>query len=441
MKKYGLFIPALLLAFSLTACPGSNNSKPEKEEAKEEEPQQPVEEAKYDETGCNYTSYKGLVMAGYQGWFTAKGDAANSGWTHYNQNGKFELGFATVDFWPDVSEYEKTYETAFSFPNGKRAHVFSPQDESTVDLHFKWMKEYGLNGVFMQRFLVTVKDKRQQITKVFENALKAANKYNRAICVMYDLSGSRDSDLDIIVNDFEKLVKDYDLFNNKTNPNYLRHNGKPLVVIWGVGFNDGRKYTTQDVANLVKKLRGDNNKVSIMLGVPYYWRTLGNDTEKDMQLHELIKSVDIIMPWAVGRYSLKNYNTNIVQQDLEWCRNNNVDYVPLAFPGFSWGNMRKNASLYDEIPRHGGEFLWRQIAGARNAGAESLYLAMFDEIDEGTALFKCLRQNEVPDNAPGYKFIGIEDNLPSDHYLWLSGEAAKWFNGGSGYSEKMPERK
>jgi hypothetical protein len=436
MKKYELFISALLISFALMSCANRGNSKPE-----EEKPQQPVEEAKYDETGCNYTSYKGLAMAGYQGWFTAQGDGANSGWTHYNQNGKFEPGFATVDFWPDVSEYEKTYETPFSFPNGNKAHVFSPQDESTVDLHFKWMKEYGLNGVFMQRFLVTVKDKRAQITKVFENALKAANKYNRAICVMYDLSGSKGSELDIIVNDFEKLVKDYDLFNNKTNPNYLRHNGKPLVVIWGVGFNDGRKYTTQDVANLVKKLRGDNNKVSIMLGVPYYWRTLGNDTEKDTQLHELIKSVDIIMPWAVGRYSLKNYNTNTVQQDIEWCKNNNVDYVPLAFPGFSWGNMRKNASLYDEIPRHGGEFLWRQIAGARKAGAESLYLAMFDEIDEGTALFKCLRQNEVPKNAPGFKFVGIEDNLPSDHYLWLSGEAAKWFNGDSGYSEKMPVRK
>ncbi|TNF43313.1 MAG: xylosidase, partial [Bacteroidetes bacterium] len=30
-----------------------------------------------------YTSYKGLVMAGYQGWFRAPGDEANSGWGHF----------------------------------------------------------------------------------------------------------------------------------------------------------------------------------------------------------------------------------------------------------------------------------------------------------------------------------------------------------------------
>ncbi|MGF1587523.1 MAG: hypothetical protein ACFCUM_19585 [Bacteroidales bacterium] len=29
-----------------------------------------IEEIVYDETGCLYTSYTGLVMAGYQGWFT-----------------------------------------------------------------------------------------------------------------------------------------------------------------------------------------------------------------------------------------------------------------------------------------------------------------------------------------------------------------------------------
>ncbi|MDR1202634.1 MAG: xylosidase [Tannerellaceae bacterium] len=407
------------------------------------EGQEPVEEAKYDETGCNYTNYKGLVMAGYQGWFSAEGDKSNNGWTHYGQNQKFEPGSTCVDFWPDVSEYDKTYETAFNLPNGEKAHVFSPQDESTVDLHFKWMKEYGLHGVFVQRFLVTVKNQRQNTSKVFENALKAANKHDRAICVMYDLSGSKGSEFNLLINDFEQLIRDYELFNNKSNPTYLRHNGKPLIAIWGVGFNDHREYTIQDVANLVKELRGNNNKVSIMLGVPYFWRTLDRDAENNRQLHELIKTVDIIMPWAVGRYSLDNYDNFVPQtllKDLEWCKENEVDYIPLAFPGFSWGNLLKDASLYDEIPRHKGEFLWQQIAGAYDAGAQSLYLAMFDEIDEGTALFKCLRQNEVPENAPGFKFVGIEDNLPNDHYLWLSGEAAKWFAGDKNHSTNMPVR-
>ena len=46
--------------------------------------------------------------------------------------------------------------------------------------------------------------------------------------------------------------------------------------------------------------------------------------------------------------------------------------------------------------------------------------------DEGTALFKCLRMSEVPLNGElPSRFIGIEDNLPTDHYLWLAGQGRK----------------
>ena len=36
-----------------------------------------------------YMSYKGLVMAGYQGWFNAAGDGADRGWNHYTSDGIF----------------------------------------------------------------------------------------------------------------------------------------------------------------------------------------------------------------------------------------------------------------------------------------------------------------------------------------------------------------
>ncbi len=64
---------------------------------------------------------------------------------------------------------------------------------------------------------------------------------------------------------------------------------------------------------------------------------------------------------------------------------------------------------------------------------------MFDEVDEGTALFKCLRSDEVPLNGTG-KFVGIEEGLEPDHDLWISGEATKWIKGIKGYSAKKPER-
>jgi hypothetical protein len=412
-------------------------------------PSQPeIKELAYDETGCLYTSYKNLVMAGYQGWFAAQGDASERGWYHYQNNscGGFLPGCASIDFWPDMGEYNKTYKTPFQYANGADAYLYSPYDEETVDLHFKWMKDYGIDGVFMQRFVVEIKESntkgKRHFNKVLQNALKAAEKYGRAICIMYDLSGCTSDDVAYLEKDWNELQTIFSLFDNKLHPTYVRHKGKPLLAIWGVGFNDNRKYSIANVDQLVSNLKGPTNKISIMLGVPYYWRTLKNDTENSSQLYSLVKKSEIIMPWAVGRYSGTNYSNvagNELSADMQWCDTNKVDYVPLVFPGFSWGNLKNDASVYNSIPREKGNFLWQQVAGAKITGAKSLYVAMFDEVDEGTAIFKCAKEAGVPLNG-NKKFVGIENDLATDYYLWLTGQAARWFHGESGFSMQKPLR-
>lgn len=400
-------------------------------------------EKKYDETGCSYTSYTGLVMAGYQGWFAAEGDGSGRGWYHYKHRCGFQPECSTIDMWPDMSEYQKKYVTPFVNADGTNAYLYSAFDEESIDLHFKWMKEYGIDGVHMQRFLAEVKPHRTKgknhFNKVLKSALKAAKKYDRAISVMYDLSGSSSEDMRLLEADWKELQETFNLFNNKEHPTYLRHNGKPMLSIWGVGFNDKRNYSIEDVDRLVGSLKGDNNQVSVMLGVPYYWRTLGRDTQSSSALHKLIRKVDIIMPWAVGRYNNKNYTPKVVEEDVTWCKENGVDYVPLVYPGFTWGNMKKNPRLYNQIPRMKGDFLWKQVSGAYQAGATSLYVAMFDEVDEGTAIFKVLEEDETPLNGE-LKFLGIEQGLGSDYYLWLVGQASNWFHGNKGYSDTKPKR-
>lgn len=397
----------------------------------------------------SYTSHHNLVMAGYQGWFAANGDESNRGWYHY-QNGScggFFPGCSSIDFWPDITdEYTKIYPSPFKFADGTTAPLFSSFDEETVDLHFKWMKEYGIDGVHMQRFVAEVKPSnpsgKRHFNKVLSNALKAAKKYNRAISIMYDLSGCSSNDIALVEADWQELVQEFDLYNLDVHPTFLHHNGRPLMSIWGVGFNDNRRYTTADVNKLVDRLQA-KNEVSILLGVPYFWRTLDRDTESSPALHDLIKKADIILPWAVGRYNSQSYSTisSVLKGDIEWSAANNVDYIPLAFPGFTWGNLRKDPSLYNAIPRDQGAFFWKQVAGAKQAGAKTLYIAMFDEIDEGTAIFKSARQSKVPTNGNvGLKFIGIEDELPSDYYLWLSGQAAKWFHGDDSFGVTKPIR-
>ncbi|WP_246581447.1 glycoside hydrolase family 71/99-like protein [Echinicola shivajiensis] len=406
----------------------------------------PPKEKEYDETGLLYTSVDGLVMAGYQGWFGAEGDASERGWYHYQNQCGFMPGCSTIDMWPDMTDYPDKYESPFIYADGSPAFLFSSFDESTIDLHFKWMKEYGIDGVYMQRFVAEVRPSNEKGKRHFDtvlgHALKAAKKYDRAICIMYDLSGATAKEVrEFVEEDFTELQSKFDLFDNKTNPTYLRHNGKPLVAVWGVGFNDNRPYGIDDAKIMLESLKGYENKYSVMLGVPYRWRTLGDDTVNDSKLHDLIKDCDVIMPWAVGRYSSENYTSvagETLVGDIQWCKSNNVDYIPLAFPGFSWGNMYAG-NPYNAIPRHKGDFLWKQVAGAKMSGASSLYLAMFDEIDEGTAIFKVSHEGDTPSNGDG-RFIGIDPELQTDHYLWLAGEAAKWFHGSAGYGPNQPSR-
>lgn len=433
-----LFLSALLFC--------SCAVKEDVDEPSDEEVSKEVKELVYDETGLLYTSYKRLVMAGYQGWFAAEGDDSDRGWYHYknNQCGGFMPGCSSIDMWPDMQEYATKYVSPFKYSDGSDAYLFSPYDEKSVDLHFKWMKEYGLDGVHMQRFVSEVRPTNEKgqrhFNKVLENALMAAKKYDRAISIMYDLSGSNSERVAYVEEDWNALVSRFNLFDNDVNPTLLRHNGRPMVSIWGVGFN-GRDYSITDVDKLVSKLKGEENKVSIMLGVPYYWRTLTRDTENSPALHELIKKVDVIMPWAVGRYNFDSYSSNAVIEDLKWTKEHGVDYVPLVFPGFTWGNLKQDQSLYNQIPRLNGDFLWKQIAGAKAGGAESLYVAMFDEVDEGTAIFKVKNENEVPTNGDaGMRFVGIEEGLATDYYLWLTGQGANWFHGNGSYGSQKPVR-
>jgi len=391
-----------------------------------------------------YDSYEGLVMAGYQGWFAAEGDDSNHGWYHYGIQGDTTI---RVDFWPDITEYKKKYISPFKMADGSEAYLYSAYDEESVDLHFRWMKEYGIDGVFMQRFVNEIKkpQTKRHINKVLENALKAANKYDRAIGVMYDLTGCRPEDMALMEEDWKELLSLFGLANLDKNPTYIWHNGKPLLTIWGVGFNDNRRYSIADVQQSVARLK-KQHEISIMLGVPYYWRTLGRDTEDNPLLHTLIKEhIDIVMPWAVGRYNFNTYDSIAagLTEDFKWCRDNNVFYVPLVFPGFTWGNLRRNPAIYNQIPRMKGDFFWKQVSKAKAAGATALYLAMFDEIDEGTALFKCAEEGNLPvfgKERAEQRFIGIEQGLGSDYYLWLAGEAGKWIKGAGGYNAIKPER-
>ncbi len=389
-----------------------------------------------------YMSYKGLIMAGYQGWFNCEGDGANRGWTHYAKNGKFEDGSCTIDYWPEMDEYEVKYKTSLKFEDESPSYVFSSFDESTVDLHFKWMKEYGIDGVFMQRFFEVLTNPKRVIhnDKVLASALKAANKYGIAICLMYDIGSMDDAKYKLVMEDWKHLVDDLKITDQGKKTTYLFQNGKPLVAFWGISAGGRASGHIPEIFDIINFFKNDPQYggCSIHLGIPSRWRTLGSDTKGDPRLLDAIKMADVVHPWLVGRFneeSYEAYRKKYIIEDVNWCKENGKSYAPTVFPGFSWHNMKDDVS--DKIPRNKGEFYWKQIAGAIESGAEMLYVAMFDEIDEGTAIMKCAHKVPIGKSV----FVAIEKEVPSDHYLWLTSMAGKMLRGEIPFSKKMPERK
>jgi len=393
-------------------------------------------------TQSKFMSYKGLIMAGYQGWFNAEGDGVNRGWTHYSKRGKFEDGSCTIDYWPEMDEYKVKHKTSFKFPDGSPAYVFSSYDESTVDLHFKWMKEYGIDGVFMQRFfsVLTQKGRIKHNDKVLRSAIKAANKYGIAISLMYDIGSMDDSRYQLVMEDWKHLVDDLKLTNQGEKTTYLFHNQKPLIALWGIGSSNRDSGHIPEIFDIMDFFKNDPvyGGCSIHLGIPSRWRTLGSDTTGDPRLLEVLKQADVIHPWLVGRYNEKTYEKyrrDHIVKDVAWCKEQGISYAPTVFPGFSWYNMYKD-SKSNKTPRNKGKFYWKQLAGAMESGAEMIYVAMFDEIDEGTSIMK------VSDIVPVGKsvFVPRSKEVPSDHYLWLTGKAGEMLRGEIPFSKTMPVR-
>lgn len=371
----------------------------------------------------------GKVMVGYQGWFNCEGDGAGLGWTHWSRHRRRTLapGNVTVDLWPDVSELEndELYQTGFKYADGSVAKVFSSGNRKTVVRHFQWMRDYGIDGAFLQRFANGLKPGaiKNHKDNVLEHVREGAKQSGRSYAVMYDLSGIRAGGCKIVREDWAALRREKHLTDDKS---YQQHNGKPLVAVWGIGFGEeNREYTLAECRSLIEFLKEDG--CSVMLGVPTGWRTLTRDAVTDPALHEVLKLADVISPWTPGRYrnpkEVARHAGQCWKPDLEWCSEHELDYLPVVFPGFSWHNL--NGKKLAEIPRLKGEFLWSQVIAAKRSGCQMLYVAMFDEVDEGTAVFKCT--NEIP-VGNGVAFLTYE-GLPSDHYLKLVGKAGKLLRG------------
>ncbi len=299
----------------------------------------------------------------------------------------------------------------------------------TVLRHFKWMRDNHLDGVFLQRFSSGVSEASTfaRLNKVASNVRAGADAYRRVFAMMYDISGHPTNTLvGALTNDWLYLVNTLQITNSSR---YLHHNGKPVVAVWGFGFS-GRQDTPQQAQAVINFFKGAG--LTVMGGLPTYWRTLNNDAQSDPAWAAVFRSFDIISPWAVGRYGdatgADNFRQNLIIPDMAEAAANGREYLPVIFPGFSWHNLTGDA--LNPIPRNGGTFYWRQAYNAKLAGCNMIYGAMFDEVDEGTAMYKLApTANELPAQG-SFVPLNIDGiSLPSDWYLRLADEASKMLRG------------
>lgn len=379
------------------------------------------------------------MLLGYQGWFAAPGDGSKvAGWHHWFRGREGDLR-PTFEMWPDTSELDEDerFATALKLPDGSPAVLFSSYKEKTVVRHFKWMEEAGIDGILLQRFIGEVQnekffDFRNQVTR---NVMKGAEKHGRVFALEYDMA----------VEQAEEIKKDWiylvDELKMTESPRYLQHKGRPLLGLWGIGFKhrDGSAQEAMELINWFHEKAPKKYRATILGGVPTHWREGVSDSRSGLGWAKVYRSLDILSPWTVGRYrtdaEADRYCADVIIPDLAEANLHGVEYMPVVFPGFSWKNLHDGQ--FNQIPRRGGRFYWNQVQNVAGAGAMMIKTAMFDEVDEGTAMFKTTATAEG--SPAGFLTLDADgEKLPSDWYLRLSGETSKLLRKEIPLSPKLP---
>ena len=173
------------------------------------------------------------------------------------------------------------------------------------------------------------------------------------------------SKLNTVAQDWKKLEKE----GVTNSPAYLHHRGHPLLAVWGLGFS-GRPMTPSDTLKLLKSLDKASAKyggITIMGGVPSYWRTGTRDASSDPEWQKVWPKLGVLSPWSVGRFtndmSADEYSASVWVPDLAATHAMGIDYLPVVFPGYSFANTNRAtgqpATPSNQIPRECGLFYWR----------------------------------------------------------------------------------
>ncbi|MEW1779843.1 discoidin domain-containing protein [Streptomyces sp. NPDC086777] len=359
----------------------------------------------------------GRITVGYQGWFACTGDGAPiDGWWHWSQDWGRSPSPAntTVKCWPDVRDYTSTYQTSYAaLGNGQPARLFSSYDQQTVNTHFLWMQQNGIDAAALQRFNPTGGEgptRDAMATRV----RGAAEAYGRKFYLMYDVSNWTNMQSEIKTDWTNKMSA------HTASAAYARQNGKPVVCVWGFGFNDpNHPFTADACLDVVNWFKGQG--CYVIGGVPREWRTgTGGSRSGFLGVYH---AFDMLSPWMVGAIGniteADNAYTTYTVPDQADCNANGIDFQPCVLPGDVSARQRAH-----------GDFMWRQFYNMVRAGVQGIYISMFDEYNEGNQIAKTAEtQAWVPADS-GYLALDEDGTACSaDYYLRLTGDGGRMLKG------------
>lgn len=409
-------------------------------------PTTPPTETPFPHTTVDASTMEHKLLMGYQGWFTCPGDGSRvNGYFHWFRNSSPDAASFRVDMWPDASELTppERCPTNMKYPNGEPAYLYSANNPKTVMRHFQWMSQYGVDGVFIQRFGSELTDPIHFDTRniVTKNAAAGAEAYGRVFAMMYDTSGMDSSTfVGILEKDWKYMV---DVLKVTDSPAYLHHHGKPVLAIWGLGFieHPGTPKQAMELINFFEHNPDPKYQVTLMGGVPTQWRILKNDSLTDPGWGGYYCALNIISPWTVGRYKsdleVDLYKLTMTQ-DMAAGKKCGAEYMPVVFPGTAFHN-ENHSNLFNDTPRRGGTLYWRQVYNAVSIGVPMIYNAMFDEVDEDTAMYKIAATKA--DQPVGVDLVSMDTDgykLPNDWYLRLAGAATQMLRGEIPLAKNIP---
>jgi hypothetical protein len=316
----------------------------------------------------------------------------------------------------ETTPEERFLAPGFTHPDGSPAYLYSAHNPKTVLRHFQWMRDYGIDGVWLQRFLVAlpgapVQARYRPIRDVMNYVQDAAGQTGRVWAIAYDTVTIPDTKMfDLLTADWKRMVDEKVV----SSPRYLHEGTRPVVQVW---WNASVKTMTPEVLDRIIaffKAPGPY-QAYVVAGGGWNWRAL------DQRWRDAIHHLDACTPWNAGnrlidKEGIAHPNMRTWAEDKRELDRCGTLWIPVIYPGFSWNNNQQKPWVpAGIIPRRGGKFLWEQFYELSRMGVDTVCVAMFDELDEGTQILK------VTNTPPTQAHFLTYEGLPSDWYLRLVG--------------------